>query len=248
MKVSESYQKAYNSQYDDSIREWRKLGAKYKAENIIRLAKTITFKNVIEVGCGTGDILHYLSEQGFSSELYGVEISESGIKQVKEKNIKHLKDVLLFDGYKIPFPDNYFDLAVCSHVLEHVEHERLFLREVLRVSKNQIFEVPIDFSFFVDNKINHYLSYGHINIYTPSLLKFLLKTEGVKVKDEIFFLYPTPILKEIYKQKIKYFTAKAKNLILKTIPSLRKIKPQSYAVLTSKSEQKTTIFTPNIHL
>ncbi len=242
MEVSKNIQEAYTNQYNDSLRAWRKLGAKYKAENIIQLSKKISFKNVIEVGCGTGDILAYLSEHNFSSELYGVEISESGLQQVKEKNIASLKEVLLFDGYKIPYPDNHFDLAICSHVLEHVEHERFFLRELQRISKYQIIEVPIDFSFFVDKKFEHFMSYGHINIYTPSLLKFLLKTEGYQKVDEINYFYPSSILKQANKKAFSYLKARVKNSIVGTIPYLRKIKPNSYAILTTKNDKKIDIF------
>lgn len=242
MEVSKNLQDAYSDQYNEDIKSWRELGAKLKAENIIKLSKNITFKNVVEVGCGSGDILQYLSSKDFCSEMYALEISKSGLKQVQEKNIAQLKEALLFDGYKIPYPDNYFDLAICSHVLEHVEHERYFLRELKRISKFQIIEVPIDFSFFVDKKVNHFLSYGHVNIYTPALLRFLLKTEGFTPLAEIFYLYPNSILKDVYKGNKGYLKVIVKNLIFKAIPVLKKIKPQAYTILTSKTDKEIDIF------
>ena len=43
------------------------------------------------------------------------------------------------------------------------------------------FSVPYA-QFIVD--IQHFLSYGHINIYTPTLFRFLLKSEGYEFISE----------------------------------------------------------------
>lgn len=243
MNVSEKVKDSYSSQYDEKSVAWRNMGARYKAQNVVELAKNITFENVLEVGAGEGSILNWLSKWNFSKNLNCVEISESGIEMIKSKNIEHLKDVLLFDGYKIPYPDNHFDLVICSHVMEHVEHERILLREIKRVSKNQIFEVPIDFSFYVDKKINHFLAYGHINIYTPGLFRFLLKSENFEVVKDICYLYEDEMLKPLFETNKKgFYLTKLKMSILRLFPYLLGIKPNAYAVLTTKTDKDLSIF------
>lgn len=241
--VSDNLKSGYTNQYDGSMQDWRMLGAKYKADNIIKLAKGLGVKSVLEVGAGDGAILHYLSQHDFSDNLNAVEISSSGIEAIKARNLKGLKSVALFDGYKLPFEDNAFDLVICSHVLEHVEYERILLREIKRVSKYQIFEVPIDFSFYVDKKVEHFLSYGHINIYTPGLFRFLLLSEGFSVRKDILHLLNDKMLNTIYKgKKLAIFTHKVKNMILRLFPYLLGIKPSAYAVLTEKTDKEITIF------
>jgi len=243
MEVSNKIQEAYTNQYDKSIIEWRMTGAKFKAKNIIALSKHITFDSVLEVGCGEGAILYWLSKWNFSKNLNGLEISQSGVEIIKSKKIEHLKDILLFDGYKIPYPDNHFDLVICSHVMEHVEHERTLLREIQRVSKHQIFEVPIDFSFSVDKKFEHFMSYGHINIYTPALFRFLLKSENYNTLNDICYFYDDEVLKLLYTNNAAaYYKQKIKSFILKSVPFLRRIKPGSYAVLTTKTDKPLSIF------
>ncbi len=243
MQLSGNIKNSYSSQYDENSVKWRNTGARYKALNIVELAKSIQFRNVLEVGAGEGSILDWLSQWNFCPDLNCVEISESGIELIKSKNIKNLNDVLLFDGYKIPYPDNHFDLVICSHVLEHVEHERILLREIKRVSKYQIFEVPIDFSFYVDRKLEHFLSYGHINIYTPALFRFLLKSENFEVKKDINHLYHDEVLKLSFSNRLApYYITKIKHAILGMVPYLRGIKPSSYAVLTQKNEKQLSIF------
>ncbi|NIJ54990.1 class I SAM-dependent methyltransferase [Dyadobacter arcticus] len=243
MQISENVKESYSTQYDQNLVEWRNTGAKYKALNIVALSKNISFKNVLEVGAGEGSILQWLSKWDFCSDMNCVEISESGIQLIKEKNIKNLNDILLFDGYKIPYPDNHFDLVFCSHVMEHVEHERILLREIKRVSKYHIFEVPIDFSFYVDKKLKHFLSYGHINIYTPALFRFLLQSENYQVQKDICHLYHDEVIKPLFKNNASgLYITKLKHAILRLFPYFLGIKPNSYAVLTSKTEKDLSIF------
>ncbi|RYE31077.1 MAG: class I SAM-dependent methyltransferase [Sphingobacteriaceae bacterium] len=157
------------------------LGAKYKAQNIIDVCREKQFTKVLEVGAGDGSILYYLDQQHFAPEMYAIEISESGVNHIKSRNLKHVKEVQLFDGYHIPYADQAFDLIILAHVLEHVEHERILLRELKRVAKFVLIEVPRDYRFGVDQRINHFLAYGHINVYTPSSLRYLLRSEGFKI-------------------------------------------------------------------
>jgi ubiquinone/menaquinone biosynthesis C-methylase UbiE len=243
MEVSSQLQQAYTNQYDPSGVAWRMLGAKHKAANVQALARHIEFNNVLEVGCGEGSILWWLGEWGFSEQLYGLEISQSGIDLANTKQIKGLQDIGLFDGYQIPYPDGHFDLVICSHVLEHVEHPRLLLREIKRVSKYQIFEVPIDFSFYVDRKLAHFLAYGHINIFTPGLFRFLLRSEQFVVKHDVCFLYPSDLLRHLYRHSsLGFWLQRAKQAVIGAIPYLRGIKPQSYAVLTESTGGDLRVF------
>jgi len=239
ISIDKQVMDAYNNQYSDKSEEWRKIGAVGKAKNIIELSKSFSFNKVVEIGAGDGNLLLKLSEEKFGNELTAVEISDSAINQINKKNINKLKEVIKFDGYQLPFKDKEFDLAICSHVIEHVEHPRILLREIKRVSNHQIFEVPIDFSFHVDKKVNHFLSYGHINIYTPSLFKFLLKSEGFNIIKERFELYDKKVVQ--FQQKDRLILL-LKRLILKAIPMLMKIKPNTYTVLTNDSREKIKFF------
>ncbi|GAA4333949.1 hypothetical protein GCM10023149_41010 [Mucilaginibacter gynuensis] len=176
---------AYDDFYKEHDDQWRMLGAKYKAEHIVDVSKGQTFEKVLEVGAGDGSILKFLSDKNFAPEYHAVEISSSGVQHIKSRNIKGLVSAQVFDGYHLPFEDNTFDLIILSHVLEHVEHERLLLREIKRVALNFIIEVPLDYKHGVDARIKHFLAYGHINVYTPTSLRYLLLTEGFVVNNDL---------------------------------------------------------------
>ena len=177
--LSEEVKTAYDDFYNTNDVAWRMLGAKYKAQNIVEVCKSIVPKKILEVGAGDGSILHYLNEWNFGEELYALEIAQSGVDKIKARNLAKLKEVQTFDGYQIPYPDDSFDLIILAHVLEHVEHERVLIRELKRVAKYIVIEVPKDYRFGVDKRMKHFLAYGHINMYTPTSLRFLLKSEGL---------------------------------------------------------------------
>ncbi len=183
-KVGKTLQSAYDEMYTDDISEWRELGGRHKAQNILSVSEGKSFSSVLECGAGEGSILEALDKSGVFPELYAVEISDSGIEQIRKRNIASVAELRKFNGYEIPYPDKKFDMAYCSHVIEHVEHPRLLLRELGRVSKYQVFEIPLDYSVGADTNIQQFLSYGHINIYTPTLFRFLLKSEGYEVLGE----------------------------------------------------------------
>jgi ubiquinone/menaquinone biosynthesis C-methylase UbiE len=183
--ITKTLQSSYDEQYTDQMTEWREICGKYKAANILNVCKNHKFTKVLECGAGEGSILKFLDASDVFAELDAIEISDSGVSQILRRNLHKLKDVKKFNGYEIPYPDNEFDMAYCSHVIEHVEHPRLLLRELKRVSYFQVFEIPLDYSIGIDLSINFFLSYGHINIFTPSLFKFLLKSEGYKIITEL---------------------------------------------------------------
>jgi ubiquinone/menaquinone biosynthesis C-methylase UbiE len=252
--LSNDVKSAYDQFYKDNDDAWRMLGAKSKAQNIIAVCASIKPMKVLEVGAGDGSILHFLQEWSFGEELYALEIAESGVEQIRKRQLKNLKEVKTFDGYKIPYEDDSFDLVILAHVLEHVEHERLLLRELKRVAKNLVIEVPLDYRFGVDKRMKHFLDYGHINMYTPTFLRFLLQSEGLEIIADKNSLTPIDTIKynEFINRKQKRTLPKIIKIELEyrikslfgTFLGLKKQEQfaNAYTVLTRKSSQNLQIF------
>jgi len=254
-QLSSDVKSAYDNFYANNDVEWRMLGAKYKARNIIDVCSGhIRPNKVLEVGAGDGSILHFLNEWKFADQLFALEIARSGVDIIKSRNLDSLQEAKTFDGYQIPYPDNAFDLVILSHVLEHVEHERILLREIKRVAKHIMVEIPRDYRFGVDKRMKHFLNYGHINMYTPTSLRFLLQSEGLKiVKDKITLIKPEvsrfnafvnekkpKSLMNVLKIEIEYRI----KIILGNFFGRKKQEQfaNAYSVLTEKSESKLQIF------
>lgn len=253
-KLSGNVKTAYDEFYKTHDEAWRMLGAKYKAQHIIDICKGRTFGKVLEVGAGDGSILKILSEQNFAPEYYAVEISDSGVEYIQSRNIGNLQSVQVFDGYHLPFEDDSFDLIILSHVLEHVEHERMLLRELKRVAKMCVIEVPRDYKTNVDSRIKHFLAYGHINMYTPTSLRYLLLSEGFKVEKDLTSMIEPEVTKfntYINQKKPKSFITDLKitaEFMVKSAVGafLGKSKQEelanAYTVLCSKTNKQADIF------
>ena len=66
-QISKTLQSAYDEQYTDKMTEWREIGGKYKAANILNVCKNHEFSKVLECGAGEGSILKFLDESGSDS-------------------------------------------------------------------------------------------------------------------------------------------------------------------------------------
>ncbi|MFH0958676.1 MAG: methyltransferase domain-containing protein [Pseudomonadota bacterium] len=100
------------------------------------------------------------------------------------RHIPRLVECALFDGYNVPYDNSKFDLAILSHVIEHVEYPRRLLYEAKRVAKYVFVEVPCEDTLrlkrdFVFDKV------GHINSYSPKTIRRLVQTCNLKVLKQI---------------------------------------------------------------
>ncbi|GAB3165961.1 class I SAM-dependent methyltransferase [Telluribacter humicola] len=86
-------------------------------------------RNVLDAGCGGGRNLLYFLQNGF--EVYGVDLHEQAIQNVQHL-AQQLAPQLPPDYFQVapvedmPFPDNTFDLVICSAVLHFARDEAHF--------------------------------------------------------------------------------------------------------------------------
>ena len=184
MELSPELKQLYDNYYGDqneTLQVKRDLTALQSVRNLKSLLPDSKVRNLLDVGAGDGNTLVVLADQNIADELSAIEISKSGIEAINRKNIKNLVKVETFDGYNIEEPANQFDLGVVLHVLEHVEHERLFISEVVRVCKIAYIEVPLENTFFVESALRLSPLYGHINFYNAKTFPSFMKNMGLDV-------------------------------------------------------------------
>jgi SAM-dependent methyltransferase len=86
-------------------------------------------RRILDVGCGTGTMLGYLSRYGHAE---GIDADEEAVRFCHERGID---SVSLVDSLPLPFGDNSFDLITILDVLEHLEDDRAMLCELRRVMR-----------------------------------------------------------------------------------------------------------------
>ncbi|TGM11971.1 class I SAM-dependent methyltransferase [Leptospira selangorensis] len=102
-----------------------------KIHAIINNFDEIKNNTFLEVGTGSGFIAAYFTN--FFLEVNSVDVRD---QRQTQKDIRFRQ----IDGTKLPFPDNYFDLVVSNHVIEHVgnrESQIEHLKEIFRVMKKE---------------------------------------------------------------------------------------------------------------
>lgn len=94
---------------------------------------------VLDVGFGLGYGLHIMSAK--ASVLAGVDVDAESVNRALRIFEGHplIKQVALYDGLKLPFSDNSFDVVTCVEVLEHVPDYKNLLLEMARVSRRVVF-------------------------------------------------------------------------------------------------------------
>ena len=120
----------------------------------------------------------------FAENLFALEISENAVMRINEQKIESLREGRLFDGYHIPYADSTFDLALLSHVIEHVEYPRKLLYEAKRVAKYTFIEVPLEDNARLPSEFA-FTKVGHINFYTSKSIRRLVQSAGLRVLGQL---------------------------------------------------------------
>lgn len=98
--------------------------------------------SVLDVGFGLGYGLEIMA--GKANRLSGIEVDRRSINRVKEKPINpKITNLMLYDGYTIPFPERSFDVVTCIDVIEHVpDYMRLIINLCKTARRNVIISTP----------------------------------------------------------------------------------------------------------
>ena len=93
---------------------------------------------VLSSGCGSGAELMAFMAEG-AKEGHGIEV-DSRLERLartrfREEGLESRVSISLYDGLRLPFPDNRFDIVSSIHVVEHVADIDMYFEELCRVVK-----------------------------------------------------------------------------------------------------------------
>ena len=124
MSHQESYR--HNAAYAAFLASW---DAGFYAKYADTLRPASAGARALDVGCGVGQVVARLKDAGY--EAHGVDVSEPNIERARAFSDR----CQLYDGKKLPFPDQFFGKVGALNVLEHVEEPETFIEEMVRVTQ-----------------------------------------------------------------------------------------------------------------
>ncbi len=143
---------------------------------------------IFDAGCGEGQLLEMLQKEIPKNQYYGMDATEVALIAAKKRcpNVSFR----CVDLCNIDVPDGFFDIIICSEVLEHISEWRKVTQEFCRILSPN----------------------GHLIITFPNeilwtLGRFFLRRRPIKVPDHVNSFTPSMLKKNILLQIIreKYF-------------------------------------------
>jgi 2-polyprenyl-3-methyl-5-hydroxy-6-metoxy-1,4-benzoquinol methylase len=169
----------------EEIRERLKIYLPY----VERATKGLAKNAVLDIGCGRGEWLELLQENGYDAR--GIDLNRLLVDNCQQKGL----DVIEAEAvtYLWSLPDASVDVVTGFHIIEHLPFKTLisFLDQVVRVLKPggmAIFETPNPENVIVSTH-TFYLDPTHLKPMPAQLTDFLLVSRGL-TKVEILYLNP----------------------------------------------------------
>ena len=149
-------------------------------KKILQMVQLLHPTSILDIATGTGDLAILFGETT-ATEIIGLDISQGmldiGKKKISDKNLDSKIQMVLGDGEKIPYADNYFDVITVAYGVRNFENLDKGLSEILRVLKpNGTFiiletAVPTKFPF----KQGYYV---YTNFIMPTIGKLFSKDKA----------------------------------------------------------------------
>ena len=98
--------------------------------------------NMLDVGCGEGRHIFGVMQEYPNIKCIGLDMDDKSLAKAQEgyeyfKSISNVgADFTKGSAYALPFEDNFFDLIICSEVLEHLHEYGNAIKEIHRVLKS----------------------------------------------------------------------------------------------------------------
>lgn len=143
--------------------------------------------SLVDVGCGRGDMVHALSDVGFSAT--GVDLSPTS----KEFCKPHPFKICDLANDNLPFEDNSFNYIFSKSVIEHIRDPMPMIKETYRVMKEGGTSVILTPSWLHISWGPFYLDHTHVTPWTKPSLRDAMQMAGYK-DVKVYHFYQLPFL------------------------------------------------------
>jgi SAM-dependent methyltransferase len=132
----------------------------------------------LDIGCGRGYGFSYL--QGNCPSCTGLDVSEDFLREARARypDVRFLRQ----NAERLPFGDQSFDSITAFEVIEHIENDKAFLREIRRVaSPGAIIAISTPNRRISSGNRKRPLNRFHVREYEPKEFRDLLQANFAEV-------------------------------------------------------------------
>lgn len=160
-------------------------------------------KSVLDIGCGTGEMIRYINEMKPEINTIGIDLSDIAIKIANDTNDKVNNQFIATDFFSFECGTK-FDLISVIDVIEHVENDSKFVYKINNcLNQNGLLVIS------VPNLMAYWTKYddagGHFRRYSKRELTNLLQSSGFKVVKIITYGFPIHLVYLLVKNKLFRF-------------------------------------------
>ena len=150
---------------------------------------------ILDIGCGSGR--HACEASRFGNVMVlGADIGFENVVEARQKLVlqedlgecRGRWEIMVSEMTRLPFRDEYFDIVICSEVLEHIRNHKPAIDEIARVLKHGK-TLAVSVPRHLPERICQALSEkyrnaegGHVRIYDKRKLINLLESSGFRKK------------------------------------------------------------------
>lgn len=149
------------------------------------------FDRILDVGCGTGELLSYMALHSIKVELYGLDLSERMLDVARKRLGKYCK-FINGSANQLPFPNAFFDQIVSVSSFHYWSEPQVCLKEIHRILKTDNTLTLTDWchDFFTCKLYSTILKptpFHNFKIYGSDELTLLLEESGFVVEEVTTF-------------------------------------------------------------
>lgn len=140
--------------------------------------------SLLDIGCGTGEILRLIRQDNKEIALFGLDLSPEMVKTARSKEIDGA-DIIVGDSENLPYPDASFDAVICCQSFHHYPHPEKAFQSAYRVLKpDGLFLIcdilpPLRIMRHISNTILlPHMNYGDVHIYDEKEVDSLYASAG----------------------------------------------------------------------
>ncbi len=178
---------------------WHREDAPWKVKKIIEildeafLQKLVPEVDIVDIGCGTGDILHgvcrYLKKENVKAVFSGFDLSDKVINSAKENFPEANFFCSGFDAKMLQGEKRGSRIALLIDILEHLEDPNELLGQIRRTCDYAVCHLPLEDNFEVNHRgLKDYFTktVGHLHFYNKESAIDLFENNGFEVEKLIY--------------------------------------------------------------